>query len=64
MLVRLSEIDFIDMLYGKTVGEFIEMSDDDYFILVHRAETVLRWLRNARTLRPVLVSVNIMKESA
>ena len=64
MMIRLSEAEFIDFLYKTPLGEFVEMDDVEYHQLLHKAETTLRWLRNARTLRPVLVSTSVLKEVA
>jgi hypothetical protein len=56
MMIRLSEAEFMDMLYKTPVGEFIEMSQDEHLNLIRKTERILCGLRNLYTSRPVLVS--------
>ena len=64
MLIPLSEVEFINQLHTSPRSQFVEMDESAYHELICKIERVLHWVRNTRTLRPVLVSTNVIQEIA
>jgi hypothetical protein len=64
MLIPLSEAEFIDMLYKKPVGQFIDLSQDEHLNLIRKTERILYSLRNIYTARPVFISCKTQQEVA
>lgn len=64
MMVRLSEAEFIDLCNNMSLGDFVEMSWEDYQELLRKAETLVYRLRNFQTVRPLLVSLMARKVGA
>jgi hypothetical protein len=64
MMIQLSENEFIDMLYKKPVGQFIDLSQDEHLNLIRKTERILYSLRNLYTARPVFVALKKNQEVA
>ena len=62
MIIRLSEAEFIDMLYKTPLHEFIQMEEEDYQQHLRRIESILFFMRTARKLGPMLVSCKTIKD--
>ena len=63
-MISLSDIELLKMIYQKSAGDLIVLSDEDLLTLINKTETALSWLYNIRALKPVLAAASQMKEAA